>query len=329
MSTFRESLEASFEGNGPVYRRPEVKVAKGSLLVSVYRFGSFALRKIPVAWLPFIERVSARLAKRFSKERQFLVSRHLTRVYGGAITEKELDEQIGRSFETYARYWVDSARIPLLSNFEIDSGFTVEGFEHIENGWTCGVGPILALPHIGGWEWAGRWLTCCPKYEVTVVVEPQNPPELFQFMVEYRQAFGMNVIPLGPNAGKQVIKALKANHVVCLLCDRDIEGKGIEVDFFGEKTTVPAGPATLALRTGAHLIPVAVYQRENSHHAVVCPPIATPRTGRLRDDVATITQNLMDVFEDLVKAQPEQWHLMQPNWPSDFTALEVLRSKSA
>ena len=246
-----------------------------------------------------------------------------------SLTEKELDEQIGRSFENYARYWVDSARIPQLSNFEIDAGFTVEGFEHIEDGWASGVGPILALPHLGGWEWAGRWLTCCPKYEVTVVVEPQNPPELFQFMVEYRQAFGMNVIPLGPNAGKQVIKALKANHVVCLLCDRDIEGQGIEVDFFGEKTTVPAGPATLALRTGAHLIPVAVYQRENSHHAVVCPPIATPRTGRLRDDVATITQNLMDVFEDLVKDQPEQWHLMQPNWPSDYTALEVLRSKSA
>lgn len=304
-------------------------MAKGSLMVSVYRFGSFAIRKIPIAWLPSIARISARLVKKFSKQRQFLVSRHLTRVNEGAITEKELDEQIGRSFENYARYWVDSARIPQLSNFEIDAGFTVEGFEHIEDGWASGVGPILALPHLGGWEWAGRWLTCCPKYEVTVVVEPQNPPELFQFMVEYRQAFGMNVIPLGPNAGKQVIKALKANHVVCLLCDRDIEGQGIEVDFFGEKTTVPAGPATLALRTGAHLIPVAVYQRENSHHAVVCPPIATPRTGRLRDDVATITQNLMDVFEDLVKDQPEQWHLMQPNWPSDYTALEVLRSKSA
>lgn len=304
-------------------------MAKGSLMVSVYRFGSFAIRKIPIAWLPSIARISAGLVKKFSKQRQFLVSRHLTRVNEGAITEKELDEQIGRSFENYARYWVDSARIPQLSNFEIDAGFTVEGFEHIEDGWASGVGPILALPHLGGWEWAGRWLTCCPKYEVTVVVEPQNPPELFQFMVEYRQAFGMNVIPLGPNAGKQVIKALKANHVVCLLCDRDIEGQGIEVDFFGEKTTVPAGPATLALRTGAHLIPVAVYQRENSHHAVVCPPIATPRTGRLRDDVATITQNLMDVFEDLVKDQPEQWHLMQPNWPSDYTALEVLRSKSA
>ncbi|MCH1512508.1 MAG: phosphatidylinositol mannoside acyltransferase [Acidimicrobiales bacterium] len=329
MSTLLESLEASFEGNESVCRGSEIKVAKGSLMVSVYRFGSFAIRKIPIAWLPSIARISARLVKKFSKQRQFLVSRHLTRVNEGAITEKELDEQIGRSFENYARYWVDSARIPQLSNFEIDAGFTVEGFEHIEDGWASGVGPILALPHLGGWEWAGRWLTCCPKYEVTVVVEPQNPPELFQFMVEYRQAFGMNVIPLGPNAGKQVIKALKANHVVCLLCDRDIEGQGIEVDFFGEKTTVPAGPATLALRTGAHLIPVAVYQRENSHHAVVCPPIATPRTGRLRDDVATITQNLMDVFEDLVKDQPEQWHLMQPNWPSDYTALEVLRSKSA
>jgi len=298
-----------------------------SITVALYRFGSFLLKRIPSSWLTPIQRFSAVIATKASREKRYLVGRHLTRVYGRPIPQKELDIKINQTFENYARYWIDSARITELSNFEIDSGFTVEGFEHIENAWITGTGPILALPHLGGWEWAGRWLICCPKYEVTVVVEEQDPPELFEFLMKYRKAFGMNVVPLGPNAGKEVIKALKANHVVCLLCDRDIEGNGIEVDFFGETTTVPAGPATLALRTGAHIIPVAVYQRDSSHHAVVCPPIIAKRSGRLRESITEVTQELMHVFEELIRAAPEQWHLMQPNWESDRLALKEILNK--
>ena len=322
-------METSHTTDRPTYRGSKLNVGRIHIAVVAYRFGSFLLRRIPYSLLKPIQRFSASIAAKSSKERRLLVGRHLSRVYGEIIPPKELDKKIHQTFETYARYWVDSARIPRLSDFEIDSGFTVEGFEHIENAMATGIGPILALPHLGGWEWAGRWLICCPKYQVSVVVEEQNPPELFQFLMKYRQDFGMNVIPLGPNAGKQVIKALKANHVVCLLCDRDIEGNGIEVNFFGEKTTVPAGPATLALRTGAHIVPVAVYQQERSHHAVVCPPITAQRSGRLRDNISEITQELVHVFEDLIRAAPEQWHLMQPNWESDHLAIEKFQLETS
>ena len=76
-----------------------------------------------------------------------------------------------QAFISYAKYWTDSAKMQSLTDYQIDAGFTVEGFEHIEDAWSEGPGPILALPHLGGWEWAGRWLTCRPKFEVTVVVE--------------------------------------------------------------------------------------------------------------------------------------------------------------
>ena len=97
--------------------------------------------------------------------------------------------------------------------------------------------------------------------EVSVVVERLEPESVFDWFVEYRESLGMHVIPLGPDAGRRVIAAVKAGHVVCLLSDRDIGGGGIEVEFFGERTTLPAGPATLALRTGAPLLPAAVYFR--------------------------------------------------------------------
>jgi KDO2-lipid IV(A) lauroyltransferase len=90
------------------------------------------------------------------------------------------------------------------------------------------------------------------------------------------------------------------------------------VDFFGERTTLPGGPATLALRTGAPLLPTAVYFDGPDHRrSVVLPPVDTSRQGRLREDVQRVTQDLAHALEDLIRRAPEQWHLLQPNWPSD------------
>ena len=116
-----------------------------------------------------------------------------------------------------------------------------------------------------------------------------------------------------------MLQALRNNEVVCLLSDRDIQGGGIEVEFFGERTTLPAGPATLGLRAGAPILPVAVYftRRVNGHHAIVRPPLDAERRGKLREDVTRLTQDLAHELEYLIRRAPEQWHLFQPNWPSD------------
>jgi KDO2-lipid IV(A) lauroyltransferase len=189
--------------------------------------------------------------------------------------------------------------------------------EHADLALKEGRGVIMALPHLGGWEWGGAWLSL-NGYPVTVVVEPLEPPELYEWFVETREAMGMKIVALGQDAASGVARAIRANEVVCLLCDRDLVGNGVQVEFFGERTTLPAGPATLALRTGAALLPVAVYFEEGfGHLAVLRPPISTERTGSLRADVARITQELAVEFEGLIRRAPEQWHLYQPNWPSD------------
>lgn len=292
-----------------------------------YKAGSALVQRIPAQVADPVRRMASRAAARASAERRFMVARHLRRSVGPGLDDLTMDRLIDQTIDAYARYWVDSARLQAATDAEVDIGFTVEGFENIENAFARGVGPILALPHLGGWEWAGRWLTCRPGYEVTVVVEAIEPKELFDWMVDYRESFGMHVVPLGPDVASRVLTALKANHVVCLLCDRDIAGGGIEVDFFGEKTTLPGGPATIALRTGAAIIPVGVYQEPGRHHAVCRPPIDTERHGRLRDDVSRVTQELADELEYLIRLAPEQWHLMGPNWPSDHEALEAFKAE--
>jgi len=206
---------------------------------------------------------------------------------------------------------MESLRLRNMAPEHVDSAFTIEGLEHIQAALAAGTGAILALPHVGGWEVGGSWLAR-QGIPLSAVVEALEPPELFTWFAELRSSQGFSVIPLNRTAGISVVRALRANRVVALVSDRDIAGGGVEVEFFGERTTLPAGPATLASRLGVPILPTAVYFQGDGHHAVVRPPL--PIVG----DATATTQALAHQLEELIRAAPEQWHLFQPNWPSDL-----------
>ncbi len=293
----------------------------------VYRAGAALARRLPEPLVDAGAAAVASAAASLRSERRFLVERNLRRVAGPDLPRSELRRQVRRTFMAYARYYVESARLPELDRRRVADQFTAEGFGHIEDGVASGVGPILVLPHLGGWEWAGFWLTEVPGYRVTAVMEPLEPPELHEWFVAYRERLGMEIVTLGEGAAGELMRAIRAGNVICLLSDRDVAGNGVEVEFFGERTTLPAGPATLALRTGAALLPTAVYhEAQGRNHAVIRPPVPAERSDRrLREDVASVTQALAHELEILIRAAPEQWHLMQPNWPSDAAALDRRR----
>ncbi len=246
-----------------------------------------------------------------------MVERHQRRI-SPELNTLQMQRRVNDAFQSYLRYYLETFRLPTLSAREVDAGFTVEGYSYIEQGLAAGKGVIVALPHVGGWEWAGRWLAQ-RSLGVSAVVEVLESREAYEAFLQVRRSQGINVIPLDDRAGIAVQEALSANHVVCLMSDRDIQRNGVEVDFFGERTTAPAGPAFFALRTGAMLLPTSVYftRRVDGHHTVVRPPLTLPTRGRLRDDVQRLTQLLMAELEVLIRRAPEQWHLFSPNWPSD------------
>jgi KDO2-lipid IV(A) lauroyltransferase len=289
-----------------------------AVTVGGFRLGSLAARLTPGPIAGATASMMGFGASVANAERRAMIQRHLRRV-NPKVSSAVLRVQTQGAFDSYARYYVESFKLPTMSKRSVERGFTKEGYQHIVDGLAEGNGVILALPHLGGWEWAGRWMTD-QGHRLTVVVEPLEPPELFQWFVDLRQSLGMTVVPLGDGAATAVMKALKANEVVCLLCDRDLERNGVEVEFFGERTTLPAGPAMLGLRTGAPVLPTGVYftPRYNGHHAIVRPPLTATRLGGgLRDDVARVTQSLARELEFLIRRAPDQWHLFQPNWPSD------------
>src|SRR5690606_18193007 len=129
-------------------------------------------------------------------------------------------------------------------------------------------------------------------WQVAAVAERLEPPELFEWFLDYRRSIGLEIIPLGPGAAAEVSAALAAGKILCLLSDRDISGDGIEVEFFGERTRLPGGPALMALRSGSPLLPTAVYFEGDRCHGVVLPPLDTERRGKLREDVTRVTQDL-------------------------------------
>lgn len=286
--------------------------------VGGYRLAALAARGLPGFAAQGLAPALGFGASFASLERRSMIERHLRRAdptIGGVRLRRTVQE----AFDSYTRYWLESFRLPHLSSRAVERGMRVQGYEHVVEALEADNGVILALPHLGGWEWAGRWLVE-RGHGVTVVVEEIEPLELFEWFVDLREKLGMKVVALGPAAGREVIAALKRNDVVCLLSDRDIQRTGIEVEFFGETTTLPAGPATLALRTEAPLLPTAVYftDRTDGHLGIVRPPIDISRSDDgLRADVVRVTQALAQELEHLIRRAPHQWHLFQPNWPSD------------
>jgi KDO2-lipid IV(A) lauroyltransferase len=256
---------------------------------------------------------------------------HLRRVIrdgtGDEPDAREIKQLTRRAYRAYARYWVEGARLPALSPELVHERMWMEsGFDNLAQGMAAGAGVVMALPHVGSWEWGGSFLDGV-GFHMTAVAERLEPEELYEWFIGQRSAMGLSIVPLDAEAGGILIKTLRNGGLVGLLCDRDLVGNGIEVQFFGETTTFPAGPATLALRTGAMLVTAAVFSGPGiNHHATISGPIDTSRTASLRVDVQRITQEIAHHFENYIRRAPEQWHMFQPNWPSDREAEQSRRS---
>ena len=292
-------------------------MAKGRAAYVTYRSIASVLQAFPRPIASAVATASGIALSELWKDRRPIVRANMRRVLGPGASERQLDRAVVEAFDSYAQYWVESARLVGMKPREVLKRFSIEGFEPAEQALDERRGAIFALPHLGSWEIGGYWLTL-QGHPMTTVVEPLEPPELFEWFKGQRSALGLKVMPLGPDTTGRLVQTLREGKLVGLVADRDLVGNGIEVDFFGERTTLPGGPAVLALRTGAPLFPVAVYQRPGGYyHGVIRPPLTCQRSGRLRDDVEAVTAELAREFEQLIRTAPTQWHMFQPNWPSD------------
>lgn len=188
--------------------------------------------------------------------------------------------------------------------------------DHLWSALDAGRGAVLALPHSGNWDMAGVWLV--QNYgPFTTVAERLKPESLYRRFVEYRESLGFEVLPLtgGERPPFEVLaERLTDNRPICLMAERDLTRSGVQVDFFGEATRMPAGPAKLAIETGAALFPVHCWFEGDGWGMRVYPELDTSS-----GDVTAITQALADRFAANIATYPADWHMLQPQWIADLS----------
>ncbi|MDK4335966.1 phosphatidylinositol mannoside acyltransferase [Corynebacterium accolens] len=238
--------------------------------------------------------------------------RNLTRVVGAENVTREL---VRDSMRSYMRYWMEAFRLPAIHSDpqlhqRLMSG--LEGLEHFDASAQSGRGVILALPHSGNWDMAGVFLV--GHYgQFTTVAERLRPEVLFDAFVDYREELGFEVLPLtgGPATPFARLKeALEEGGVVCLLAERDITRSGITVDFMGEEANMAAGPAQLAIETGAALHVVHSWFEGDGWGLSVSPEVEVT-------DIQETTQRMADGFAANIRRHPADWHMLQPQWNED------------
>ena len=244
-----------------------------------------------------------------------IVSNNLSRVLGHEPNSPLVQSAVRECFRLYARYWYETFALRTMQPDEVNRRISVDGLEHIDAAMDQGRGIIMALPHMGNWDAAGHWL-CLKGYRMTAVAEELKPRSLFELFLRHRRALGMGIVPLseGSRVAENLIRLLARNHIITLVADRDLSGRGVEVEMFGAPRRLPAGPALLALSTGAPLCVCAVFTTAEGWHTVINPPAAIERTGVLRQDVAALTRFIAAGFERFISAAPPDWHMFQPAW---------------
>jgi phosphatidylinositol dimannoside acyltransferase len=243
--------------------------------------------------------------------------KNLARVVG--LPPAEVPESLIRaSLASYARYWREAFRLPSMDHEVLARKLqdAVVAEEHVSAGLEAGKGVILALPHSGNWDMSGVWLT--RRFgRFATVAERLKPESLYKRFLDYRESLGFEVLPLtgGERPPFEILaERLRANGLVCLMADRDLTRSGVQVDFFGEPSRLPAGPAKLALETGAALLPIHSWYK-----ADVTVTEMTPALDLSSRDVGVITQAMADRFAVNIAAHPADWHMLQPQWLADLS----------
>jgi phosphatidylinositol dimannoside acyltransferase len=243
--------------------------------------------------------------------------KNLARVVG--VPPKEvLDSLMRASLASYARYWREAFRLPTMDHHALAQQLDkmVLGQEHLDAALASGRGAVMALPHSGNWDMAGVWMSQT-RGRFTTVAERLKPESLYRRFIDYRESLGFEVIPL--SGGERppfelLCERLRDNKIVCLMAERDLTRIGVEVNFFGEPTRMPAGSAKLAIQTGAALLPVHCWFTDDSSRVDMYPPLDCAS-----GDVGVITQALADVFARNIAEHPADWHMLQPQWLADLS----------
>jgi len=296
-----------------------------------YRLGWKLICRIPESWARWAFTKVADIAwRRQGPKVQVLeanLHRVLARKYGRPdVDGKELRTLSRATLRSYARYWLEVFRLPVIPIERIVSGMHVnaEGEAELFANLKAGRGVVIALPHMGNFEQAGGWVVARGAGSFTTVAERLRPESVYEAFVRFRESLGMEVLPLtgGQSPFGTLVQRLRAGKLVCLVSDRDLKDTGVEVQMFGETARI-ASSAALAVHTGAALLPVATWFEGDDWGAHIYEEIPVPQSGTRAEKIAAMSQQLARVFETAITVHPQDWHMLQRVFTADLDSARL------
>jgi KDO2-lipid IV(A) lauroyltransferase len=270
-----------------------------------------------IRWIP--ESSAYRLTDRFS---DFIYARNgkgVNRLRSNyqrvrpELDATQLEFLVNAGIRSSMRYWCDTFRFPSWSKERLISTTICDNENFLRDPIAEKRGCIVALPHAGNWDHAGAYF-CATGIPLTTVAEHLKPEKLFRKFLEYRTAIGMEVLDLNSRSIAVLSQRLRAGKLIALVADRDLSKNGIPVNFFGKGAQMPAGPALLAIQTGADLITAFVKYEDVGIRIIFEEAIAVPESGSVPEKAAAMTQIMADRFAKHLAVNTVDWHMMQRIW---------------
>lgn len=279
-----------------------------------FRLAAWLAEHLPPRIANGVAFIGGRAWFHLSGRKRSIVRKNLARVVEGG---RRLEDMVRRAFDSYARYWLETFRVSSYTKDQLLSMVESDSVGVLQDCLAEGRGAVLATAHFGFYDVGVAWLGA-KGFAMATVGEVLRPRALFEWFAAKRLAGGMEVIPARPRdeARARQLVVLDEGVGLALLSDRDLGRRGVWVTLFGERTTIPAGPALLVARTGVPLLFGAIYMTDGRYRVDMekVPYVITEDEMR---DVEVIAQSIAAAVERMVRKAPEQWHLFSTNWPAD------------
>ncbi|HEY2803407.1 MAG TPA: phosphatidylinositol mannoside acyltransferase [Actinomycetota bacterium] len=278
-----------------------------------YASGAWLAQHLPERTARRVFRLGAGIAHALLPELRRTVAHNQSLALGEPPSSPLVGIATREAFELYARYWLESFRLPVMGEDAFRERLVFDHIERIDEGLDAGRGVIVALPHMGNWDAAGYGIAMRGN-RIAAVAEELRPPRLLELFVEHRRSMGMRIVPLveGTGVTRQLTELLADNWVVALVADRALGGRGVKVEIFERTITLPPGPAMLSLSTGAPLLVCPVSTTDDGWRCRIGAPLQVERTTSFRADVTALTQLMAAEFERAISARSVDWHMFQP-----------------
>lgn len=284
-----------------------------------YRGTSWVAGKIPVRFSYAVGSLVGDLIYLTWKRHSANAVSNMRRVLGPDAPWQAVKRTARQSFHNYAKTLVDFLRFPYLDDNDIRKAVPITyGVEHLLESQKRGKGALVISGHFGNWDMAGA-IVLSYGVPLNAVSQTHEPKKMDDLVNGTREKAGMKIIRLETGSLRQIFTALKKNEAVTILFDKPEPDEGVAVHFFGETAYVPAGPAAIALKTGAAILIGYCMRRpgNKTFYAAVEPPVEYERllTGDKARDIQIITQQIVSKMEQVIRRYPEQWYMFRQMWP--------------